>query len=1026
MVSTRRVIPRIMAFVSAAVCCSTVRAQPVDFNRDIRPILSERCFTCHGPDAGQRQAELRLDTRTGLFRSKDGTTVVAGKHPEKSELFLRVSSKDKDVRMPPADSGMPLSPQQVALIKRWIAQGAEWKGHWAYLKPVRPAVPKVPGSPFIRNDVDRFILRQLARNGLSPSREADRRTLIRRLKFDLLGLPPTPGEVDAFLADKRSDAYERLVDRFLKSPQFGERMAMYWLDVVRFADTNGIHGDNHRDVWLFRDYVIRAFNENKPFDRFTVEQLAGDLLPRPTTDQKIASGYNRLLMTTREGGAQPKEYRAKYAADRVRNVSIAWLGSTMGCAECHDHKFDPFTTKDFYSLAAFFADIQETAVGQQPPNLRVPTDEQRAEIRKIDQRLQQLARQRQKMTPKLAVAQKRWEETALAAVEKGETTWSVQKPRSAKTETRSRLKILPDKSVLSTGRNPNKDVYDVALKTDQKNITAIRLEALTHPSLAGGLSRGNGNFVLTRFEVGVVDEARAKPRAVKIAKALADFSQPGFPVQNAIDGKPTTGWAVAGHERKGQNRTAVFVFDKPLAGGPGTTITVRLRHESQYTRHNIGRFRLSLTSSQKPSLDGGLPADVVAALQIEPSKRTAKPQAVLRAYYESIAPALEPIRKEVAALQRKQQQIEKAAPTTLIAETMATPRTMRVLPRGNWLDDSGPIVKSATPAFLKRVSSGKDNRATRMDLARWIASRDNPLTARVFVNRLWKLFYGRGIVSSVDDFGAQGTWPTHPELLDWLAVDFMDHGWNVKRLIRLLVTAGTYRQSSRPSNPKSAIANPQSNRWFSRQSRFRLDAEMVRDNALAVSGLLVEKIGGRSVKPYQPRGYWSHLNFPKREYQVDTDENQYRRGVYMYWCRTFLHPSLLAFDAPTREECNVDRPRSNTPLQALVLLNDPTYVEAARALAERVVRHGGKTDAERIAYTYRLALQRQPRPAELKLLTALVAKHRAEYKSDPKAAAGLLTVGLKPVPEDLDKADLAAWTSITRTVLNLHEVITRY
>jgi hypothetical protein len=1025
MASNRIFIRLAVTFGLVVFGCSRLFAQPVDFNRDIRPILSERCFTCHGPDAGQRKAELRLDTRTGLFRSKDGTTVVAGKHPEKSELFQRISSKDKDVRMPPAEHGKPLSPEQVALIKLWIAQGAEWKGHWAYLKPVRPAVPKVANSPFIRNDVDRFILRQLTRHGLSPSREADRRTLIRRLKFDLLGLPPTPEEVDAFLADKRPDAYERLVDRFLKSPQFGERMTMYWLDVVRFADTNGIHGDNHRDVWLFRDYVIRAFNENKPFDRFTVEQLAGDLLPKPTTDQQIASGYNRLLMTTREGGAQPKEYRAKYAADRVRNVSIAWLGSTMGCAECHDHKFDPFTTKDFYSLAAFFADIQETAVGQQPPNLRVPTDEQRAEIRKIDQQLQQLARQRQELAPKLAAAQKQWEKTALASIEKGETTWSVQKPQSAKTETRSTLKILPDKSVLSTGRNPNKDVYDVVLKTDQKNITAIRLEALTHPSLNGGLSRGNGNFVLTRFEVGV-QKVRAKPQAVKIGKAFADFAQAGFPVENAIDGKPTTGWAVAGHERKGQNRTAVFVFDKPVAGGPGTTIAVRLLHESQYSRHNIGRFRLSLTSSEKPTLEGGLPAEVVAALKDEPSKRGAKPQAVLRAYYESIAPALAPIRKEVAALQRKQQQIEKAAPTTLIAETMATPRTMRVLPRGNWLDDSGTVVTPATPGFLKGVSSSKDRRANRMELAKWIASRDNPLTARVFVNRLWKLFYGRGIVSSVDDFGAQGTWPTHPELLDWLAVDFIEHGWNVKRTIRLLVTAGTYRQSSRPSNPQSAIQIPQSNKWFSRQSRFRLDAEMVRDNALAVSGLLVEKIGGRSVKPYQPAGYWSHLNFPKREYQADTDENQYRRGLYVYWCRTFLHPSLLAFDAPSREECSVDRPRSNTPLQALVLLNDPTYVESARALAERVLRHGGNTDADRIAYTYRVALQRQPRPAELKLLGALVTKHRAEYKSDPKAAAALLSVGLKRVPEDLDKADLAAWTSITRTVLNLHEVITRY
>jgi Protein of unknown function (DUF1553)/Protein of unknown function (DUF1549)/Planctomycete cytochrome C len=1042
MLSTRCVIPRIIAFALAAVCCSAAIAQTVDFNRDIRPILSERCFTCHGPDAGQRKAELRLDTRAGLFRAKDGTTVVVAKHPEKSEFFLRVSSSDKDVRMPPPGHGLPLSPVQVALIKRWIAQGAEWKGHWAYLKPVRPAAPKMPNSPwrklpasdptlaasatFIRNDVDRFIVSQLTRHGLSPSREADRRTLVRRLKFDLLGLPPTPEEVDAFLADKRPDAYERLVDRYLKSPRFGERMATYWLDVVRFADTNGIHGDNHRDVWLFRDYVIRAFNRNEPFDRFTVEQLAGDLLPQPTTDQKIASGYNRLLMTTREGGAQAKEYRAKYAADRVRNVSIAWLGSTMGCCECHDHKFDPFKTKDFYSLAAFFADVKETAVGMQPPNLRVPTAAQRAELRKIDERIAALQAKRKSLSAGLRNEQRAWEAKARKQIVAGDTGWTALAPESAKSTGRAKLQTQRDKSVLATGRNPAKATYTIVLKSDQKNLTAIRLEALTHPSLKGGLSRSNGNFVLTRFEVSVVGKARAKPQAVKIAKALADFSQPGFPVQNAIDGKPDTGWAVAGHERKGESRTAVFVFDKPIAGGPGTTITVRMRHESQYRGHNIGRFRLSLTSSEKPSLRGGLPADVVAALKIDPARRDATAQAVLRLYYEVIAPAFGPVDKVIAALRRKKQHIEMTAPTTLIAEAMAAPRTMRVLPRGNWLDDSGTIVQPATPAFLKGVSSSKAHRANRLDLAKWIVSRDNPLTARVFVNRLWKLFYGHGIVTTVDDFGSKGAWPTHPELLDWLAVDFMEHGWNVKRTIRLMVTAGTYRQSSRPSNPESAIRNPQSNKWFSRQSRFRLDAEMVRDNALAVSGLLVEKIGGRSVKPYQPAGYWAHLNFPKRTYKADTDENQYRRGVYMYWCRTFLHPSLLAFDAPTREECTVDRPRSNTPLQALVLLNDPTYVEAARALAERVVRHGGKTDAERIAYTYRLALQRKPRPAELKVLSELVAKHRAEYKHDAKAAAELLSIGLKPAPKDLDPADLAAWTSIARTVLNLHEVITRY
>lgn len=1008
----------LLLLLAGAVSAVEAAKSPVSYSRDIKPIFSNHCYACHGPDAAQRQADLRLDQRDVAIKE----AIVPGKSAQ-SPLVARVITSDPDEHMPPADSKKPsLSPAQIELVKRWIDEGAKFDAHWAYQPPTRVAAPVPKSTIWAKNPIDAFIAAGHEQNGLTPSPEADRRTLIRRLSFDLLGLPPTPQDVEAFEKDASPEAYEKVVDRLLASEHYGERMAVYWLDLVRFADSAGYHSDNHRDVTPYRDYVIAAFNRNLPFDQFTTEQLAGDLLPNPTPEQRIASGYNRLLMTTEEGGAQAKEYTAKYAADRVRNVSTVWLGSTMGCSECHNHKFDPFTQKDFYALAAFFADVSEVAVGRQP-QVKVPTSEQTEQIKKLDERLAALRKTLDTPTPELAAAQVKWEEKTRADVSTSKPEWNIVKPESTASAGGVVFAVQEDLSVLTSGENPAKDTYTVTLATDAEKITGIRLEALTHESFPNkSLSRGNGNFVLTKFEVDAASLGGKEAKPVKLAAAEADFSQEGFPVANLVDAKSNLGWAVNGHA-KPENRMTVFTFAEPIPGGPATKIVVRLKHESQYAGHNIGRFRLALTTAAKPSLSGkgGLPADVLDALAVAPDQRNPKQRELLEKFYRSVAPELGGVRKEAADQEKRKQAIVDAAPMTLVSSA-AAPRMMRILPRGNWLDDSGEEVQPGVPGFLPPLAvSGR--RATRLDLARWVVSPENPIPSRVFVNRAWKLVFGQGISKSLDDCGSQGTLPSHPELLDWLAVEFRESGWNVKQLMKTLVMTSAYRQSSLVS--AEAKEKDPTNIWLARQSRFRLDAEMVRDNALSVSGLLVPKIGGPSVKPYQPAGYWQYLNFPTREWQNDKGDGLYRRGMYTYWQRTFVQPSLLAFDAPSREECTVERVRSNTPLQALVLLNDPTYVEAARALAARTLRDGGADTAARINFAFRQATSREPRAAEAKILADLFAKHLAEYTANKAAASDVQKNGDFQPPAGLDPAELAAWTSVARVILNLHETITR-
>jgi hypothetical protein len=984
----------------------------VDFNRDIRPILSENCYACHGPDRNQRKADLRLDTRNGLFIE---SIVVPGK-PDQSEIYKRLVAADVNDRMPNKASGKTLTPREIGLVKRWIEQGAPWQGHWAYIKPTRPALPGDADPGFVRTPIDRFILAKLKENDLKASPEADRTTLIRRLSFDLTGLPPTRAQVAEFLADKSPDAYAKLVDRLLESPHFGERMAIHWLDLVRYADSIGYHSDNPMNVSPYRDYVIRSFNANKRFDQFTIEQLAGDLLPNPTLEQRIATAYNRLLQTTEEGGAQAKEYLAKYDADRVRNVTSVWLGQTMGCCQCHDHKFDPLTTRDFYSMAAFFADIKEAPVGRREAGIPVPSEQQLAELKKLDDAIAALKEKLDTPTPELEAAQKEWEKIAAVSAN---VEWKPLDAEKLSAAHGTKLVKQADHVIRANAPIPAKETYTIAVKTDLKGITGFRLEALSDPKLPaqGPGEAENGNFVLTEFKVNVTTGGETKKAG--LSKAAAEHSQEGFPIGNAIDGRDDTGWAILPHT--GKSHTAIFEVTHPIDNGDGTTLTLVLEFQSIHAKHQIGKLRLSATTSPNPSGAKNLSANVRTALGVPAEKRSDAQKNEIAAYYRTVAPALAPVRADIAMHEAKKAFIVKDTPTVLVT-TAAPPRTIRVLPRGNWLDDSGAEMKPAVPAVLMPQPKF-DGRGTRLDLAKWLVDRDNPLTARVFVNRLWKQYFGQGLSKSLDDLGSQGAQPTHPELLDWLAVEFMESGWDVKHLVKLMVLSGTYRQSSRAR--EDLKERDPFNRLLARQARFRIDAELVRDGALRVSGLLNPHVGGPSVKPYQPPGYWAALNFPTREWQNDSGSAVYRRGLYTHWQRTFLHPSMLAFDAPSREECTVERSRSNIPQQALVLLNDPAYVEAARVFAERIVKEGGKTPEERAAWALQEAVSRPATDAEVKVLAGLYAKHAANYAADRDAAQKLIATGFRPPAKDIDVAELAAWTSVARAVLNLHEVITR-
>jgi Protein of unknown function (DUF1553)/Protein of unknown function (DUF1549)/Planctomycete cytochrome C len=1001
---------------------------PVDYNRDVRPILAENCYACHGPDANARKAGLRLDRKEEALRERNGGAAVVPGDLDSSELVLRIVDDDPDARMPPPKSGKALTQAQVETLRRWVAEGAEWRGHWAFIPPKRPTVPEVTDPRWSHNPIDAFLLKTMQGRGLKPSPEADKVALIRRLSLDLTGLPPTIAEVDAFVADDRPQAYEALVDRLLASPHYGERMAQAWLDAARYADTNGYHIDNHRDIWKYRDWVINAFNANLPFDRFTVEQVAGDLLPDASIDQKIASGFHRNTMVNFEGGADPEEYLTKYIGDRVSTTATVFLGVTMACAECHDHKYDPFTQKDFYRFYAFFNGIAEQGLDgnkESPaPRLKVPTPEQSSRLAELRADLAKANSKLEAATTRADLAQADWE------WERGgqPTNWTILEPFTIASKGGATLSKQPDQSVLASMINPDKDVYEVTTTADLPRITGIRLEALTHESFANKSTgrADNGNFVLTGFEVETAPESSPESfESVPLSRAEADYFQANgdFQVAKAIDSDPASGWAVDG-DTKREDRRAVFEFKTPVDSKVKTRIKVRLRFESIFARHAIGRFRLAVTSAEPPVL-GALPASISATLATRPSKRSEAQVKELRKYFRDQAWAEgRAIRNEVEGLKLAEGEVDKTIPVTMVMAELSKPRPTHILIRGDFRS-KGTVVEAGVPESLPPLPTGQP--ANRLGLARWLVDPGNPLVARVTVNRFWQQYFGTGIVKTINDFGTQGDWPSHLELLDWLSTEFVASGWNVKALQKQIVMSAAYRQDSK-ADPASIEADPE-NRLIARGPRYRLDAEGIRDNALAISGLLDPRIGGPSVYPYQPPGLWEELafggGFSSQSYQPSKGADLYRRGIYTYWKRSLPYPSMATFDAPNREVCVVQRPRTNTPLQALVLMNDPAYVEAARVFAQRVLKEAGPGPEARMIHAFRLAVTRVPTDRERTILLDLLARQLDHFKADPKAAEALIKVGESTRPLGLDPSELAAWTAIGNVLLNLDETITK-
>jgi Protein of unknown function (DUF1553)/Protein of unknown function (DUF1549)/Planctomycete cytochrome C len=1010
---------------------SAFGVEPLSYNRDVRPILSDTCFKCHGPDKANLKADLHLDVRDKALASK---AFVVGK-PAESEMIKRIRTQDKDDVMPPEDAPRQLDEAQKKILERWIAEGAVYEPHWSYIPPVKTAIPTTSDATWSKHSIDAFIAQRLEAKHIKPSPSADPATLIRRASLDLTGLPPSPAAVTAFVADKSDAAYEKMIDALLASPHYGERMAVPWLDAVRFADTVGFHGDQNQNNFPYRDWVIDAFNRNMPFDRFTAEQLAGDLLPDANTSTRVASGFNRLNMMTREGGAQPKEYLAKYSADRVRTLGGAWLGSTLACCECHDHKYDPWAAKDFYRFASFFADVRQWGVYADygysknpdlkgfnndypfPPEIEVDSVylQQRAEKLRHDGQL--IAQQAvSKLDPTIISA---WRTELKKIIENNADGWQRIKPM-VPTDEKADYTLEADGTPLITAKRDS-DVT-IPLMISSGWISSVRIELAQVKNGTALLEEKTKDNEKTKGKEKSKDKASVHIKLNHLANGSKKVVSVGYRIGDAtnkaiqyLGGSAVlglrNGWVLSPEIAK-TAASAVFVLDHPIHLSEGDKLEIILSKNDLHSCH----------IAVSPLVPSNLITGTFTAQELKELTETAKTTDPAFAYAYMIGTANGATAyQRLIALEKEIEECRHGKAMTTVTEAWK-PTTVRVLPRGNWQDESGEVVDPMAPGFLHQISNDTNRRLTRLDLASWLTAPDNPLTARVFVNRVWAQFMGVGLCATVDDLGLQGEWPSHPELLDWLAVDFREHGWDIKRLVKSIMMSNTYRQSS--VQRSDIIAVDPANRLRAMQSPRRLDAEFIRDNALSISGLLVSDIGGPSIKPYQPPGYYANLQFPNRDYLPSANDQQYRRGLYMHWQRTFLHPMLANFDAPARDECIVFRSQANSPQQALTLLNDPTFVEAARSWAVRVIANAN-SDEKRLVQAFQSALGRAPTNEESGPLLVFLAKQRQHYTANIKDAEALLRTGLAPLPAEDQRVEVAAWTQMCRVLLNLHETITR-
>ena len=1126
----------------------------IDFNRDIKPILSNNCFFCHGPDANERKGGkegLRLDTEEGALADQDGSFAIVKGQPDKSELVRRVSSTDPDVMMPPKTTGKKLSEREVALLKEWVKQGGNYARHWSYAKPVRPAVPSVKEAAWVKNDIDRFILSRLEREGLKPLAEADRHSLIRRVSLDLTGLPPTWAEVEAFVNDKDANAYEKVVDRLLKSSAYGEHFGHMWLDLARYADSAGYADDPSRTIWAFRDYVIKSLNANKPFDQFTIEQIAGDLLPEPTDDQIIATAFHRNTLTNSEGGTNDEEFRNVAIVDRVNTTMAVWMGTTMACAQCHTHKFDPISQEEYFRFFAFFNNTDDADRRDESPLLMRFTESQLLQKSQLEVEVASLDKKLATPTPELAAGQTKWEQSFPLDLQ-----WQTTKPAVAVSTGGSVLTIGDDSSIKAAAAEKTaKYTIDIPLNAAEKtNVNALRLEALPDDSLPGkGPGFAGGNFVVSKVtatvqppegsrltgrfvrvehlgksaylhlaevqvfsgaenvarqgeakqvstdfdgppqlaidgntdgnyaaksvsHTGMADnpwwevdlkadqpldrivvwnrtdagtEARLnnwrvsvlnanrdvvwefkstdliKPsrelslsgvRDVKFIAAFADYEQPTFEAKNVIDGKPNSGWAVGG--ALGQPHTLTTIAAAPVEAPAGSKLVVTIDQSSNLESHVLGKFRLSWTNDTRVAEFAKTPAAILAILTTKPEARTDAQKQELAKHYVSIAPELKADRDRLAAVNKQLTDLKPAMTVPIMKELAENQRRKTQLQhRGNF-EDLGQDVTEGTPAAFPPLPEGAP--LNRLTLAKWLIDSNNPLTARVIANRFWEQVFGVGIVSTSEEFGSQGDQPFHPELLDWLAVELVDGGWDMKRFVKLLVMSSAYRQSSKVT-PEMYERDPD-NRLLARGPRFRLSAEMIRDQALAISGLLSPKMYGPSAKPPQPTGGLSAAFGSSTDWTTSAGEDKFRRGLYTEWRRSNPYPSMSTFDAPNREVCTVRRSRTNTPLQALVTLNDPVYVEAAQALARRNAT-SGPTARDKALFAFRQVTSRNPTDDELNRLEKLYTSSREQLQKQPDHAMKLATEPLGPAPKDADIPELAAWTLVSNVLLNLDEML---